>query len=525
MEIKFQNQKYDLGPHNFVAAGGEGAVYRHNNFAFKILHKGIPSVSVDKIKKLEKVNKPGINVTLGKTAPEGLAYDWVEGKPLAECVTNDFWKAYSYDKAEKVANVLKENIALAHQHDFVLVDLNGNNVLLKDLPVLIDVEAWSLPNFAADYQTAKISPAIRDWQKQAIGKGSDWYALAILLFEFYIGLHPFRAGQIPGYGNKDWQKRMAEGKSAFLAKSLSPNCRPLDGIPKELRAWMEKIFKGERTAPPDIKGLSGLVVQRQVATAHEHFEFILLQEYPEEILEHRFESDKRIVKTKNRVWADQNEIAADDVLIVANEILTVKESGNELVIENICNRIPFEKDCWGIWNGKIYSKVGSNFFWYKIGKLGNGFYAAPETTLTVYPFATKVFNGFCIVDAEGKKLLVTNAIYPVPELDSVKVLSGKRLSEAEILIVGEQQGELREFRITIENGRCEVQKREAESAQIMAALPRKNLLVQIEQSEVRLVSGTQERIFSGTIGASLISHENETLVIVNGKKLYRMRTK
>lgn len=525
MEIKFQSQKYDLGPHNFVAAGGEGAVYRHNNLAFKILHKGIPSVPADKIKKLEKVRKPGINVTLGKTSPEGLAYDWIEGKPLAECVTNDFWKSYSYDKAEKVADALKESVALAHGHNFVLVDLNGNNVLLKDLPVLIDVEAWSLPNFEANYQTAKISPAIRDWQRQTIGKGSDWYALAILLFEFYIGLHPFRAGQIPGYGNKDWQKRMANGKSAFLAKSLSPNCRPLDGIPKELRSWMEKIFKGERTPPPDIKGLAGVIVQRQVATAHEHFEFIFLQEYPEEILEHRFESGKRIVKTKNKVWVDQTAIAADDVLIVADETLAIKEISNQITVEKISSPIPFEKGHWGVWNGKIYSKVGSNFFWYNIGKLGKGFFAAPETTLAVYPFATKVFDGFCIVDAEGKKLLVTNAVYPVPELDGAKILAGKMLSDAEFIVTGEQQGDLKEFRMTVANGHCGVQKREVESAQIAAALPRKNLLVQLEQHEVRLVAAAQERIFSGTIGASLISHEDEMLVVANGKMIYRMKTK
>lgn len=525
MQITFENKKFDLGSGNFVAAGGEGTVYRYDDYAFKIFHKGVIAPSENKLKLLQKLNLPEVNIALGKIKPDGLAYKWVTGKPLSECVTNDFWRTFSYDKAENLANLLKNAVVEAHNNNFVLVDLNGNNVLVDDSkPVVIDVEAWSIPGFETDYKTAKISPAIRDWQKQTIGKGADWFAWAVLIFEFYVGLHPFRAGTIPGYGKKDWQKRMEDGKSAFLSKSLSPNCRPLDGIPLGLRSWMESVFAGDRTAPPDVRGLAGFVVHKQIARAYDQFELLLLQEYPAAIISHRYENGFRIVKTQTSTWVNKLE-NKNSVVTVGNELFQIKKLSDRLVIERIRDGfIPCDGD-WGVFSNKIYSKAGDKFLWYKLAKLGSGFFLAPEKALSIYPFATKVFNGFCIVDAEGKKLLVSDGVYSIRELDDYKITNGFRLSDTDFIVIGEKNGEFTEFFVHIIGGVLKIATREVESATILAVSPRKDFVIQFEQNEIRLTAKNQVKTFSGAPPIDLVSHEDEKTVVAIGNKLFQFKTK
>lgn len=527
MEITFKNKRYDLSQNNFVAAGGEGAVYRHGDLAFKILHAGVALPDKNKISLLESVRRPEVNLTLGQISPAGLAYDWIDGKPLAECVTNDFWQTFSYDRAERVAETSREIVAAAHSKGFSLVDLNGGNLMLKgDTPVFIDVESWSAKGFEADYSTAKISPAIRDWREKKIGKGADWFAWAIIMFEFYVGIHPFRAGNAPGYGKKEWQKRMANGVSAFKASGLSPNCRPLDGIPANIRTWMEKVFAGDRSAPPDVKGLAGFVVQKQIIRAHSHFELILLQEYDDEILYHAFVDGKRVIKTKKMVWVDNASDTGDIATVIDGTPITIIQSGDRLVFSKILqSNVPCEKGNWGLWQGKIFSKVKGNFYWYKLGKLGSGFYVAPERTIPVYENATKVFNGFCIVDAEGRKNLVAESLYRCQELDGYKVISGRRLSVDTFIVIGEKNAELTEFTINIFGGTPTVKTREVDHATILAVSPRKNFIVQLEHDEVRLTSGNQVQTFAGTFSADFISTEGENTVVAIGKQLFQLKTK
>ena len=95
-------------------------------------------------------------------------------------------------------------------------------------------------------------PSIAD--PRALGRyeaSSDWYALAILLFSLFAGIHPFRGG-LAGFGPKDMAERMLQGASMLRPGATWPASVPgPSALPKGLSAWLRATLEGSlREAPP-----------------------------------------------------------------------------------------------------------------------------------------------------------------------------------------------------------------------------------------------------------------------------------
>jgi len=91
----------------------------------------------------------------------------------------------------------------------------------------------------------------RTIKKQQWNKDSDWYSFAILTFQMWIGIHPFR-GKHPDFKPAEWTKRMDKNISVFDSKvTLPKTCYDLSVIPKSHLGWFQDIFiNGARCAPP-----------------------------------------------------------------------------------------------------------------------------------------------------------------------------------------------------------------------------------------------------------------------------------
>ena len=115
-------------------------------------------------------------------------------------------------------------------------------------PRIIDVDGWVLGSLPA---TVAVMPSIRDWQTKPLSQKSDWFAWAVVTFQVYTGIHPYK-GTLAGYTRAETERRMKDSASVFSpGVRLNAAVRDFTCVPGPLLNWYEATFqKNERTAPP-----------------------------------------------------------------------------------------------------------------------------------------------------------------------------------------------------------------------------------------------------------------------------------
>lgn len=251
-----------LRPSDHIATGGEGSIYRVGDMAVKIYLDperqravGMP----EKIKLLAGLQHPTI------VAPKGLVLTptgdpighylpfITDGTALSLVFTNEFWTKNGFDaaRASKLVASMREAVDYAHQRPAQLVDANELNwfaLLATDTARVIDVDSWAIGKWPASV----IMPSIRDWNSSTFDDASDWFAWAIVTFQIYTGLHPYK-GTLAGFDRGDLVGRMKARASVFSSGvRLNRAVRDFAShIPAALLKWYEVAFQqAERSAPP-----------------------------------------------------------------------------------------------------------------------------------------------------------------------------------------------------------------------------------------------------------------------------------
>lgn len=257
-----------LRPGDHVATGGEGSIYHISDMAVKIYldpakmrKRGVP----DKVKKLSALLKhPYIVAPIGLAVtpagdPVGHYLPYVEDPPIAHPLsrvfTNDFYQSEGFNGklASKLVDRMRETVQFAHDRGAIIIDPNELNwfalAVGKDPePRIIDVDSWVIGPMP---QTVAVMPSIRDWHAKKFGNESDWFSWAVVTFQVYTGIHPYK-GTLDGYARMDMEQRMKDNASVFSPGiRLNRAVRDFSCIPGPLLAWYEAAFqKGERTLPP-----------------------------------------------------------------------------------------------------------------------------------------------------------------------------------------------------------------------------------------------------------------------------------
>ncbi len=254
-----QGNKLVLGPNDHLATGGEGAVYARKNTVFKVYLDPLKARKArlqDKVEVLKRLQHPGIAAPRGALLDKngafvGMSFDRVTGDALCKLFTSSWRDAHQFGdgEAEQVTLRMRDIMAHAHANNALLVDANELNWLVEGTkPTVIDVDSWQLPGFAA----TAIMPSIRDpLAAQGFTPGSDWFAWAIVTFQLWTGIHPYK-GTHPDFARNALEARMKAGVSVFDAKVTVPAAaRPVNQIPTALRQWYFDVFQaGARVAPP-----------------------------------------------------------------------------------------------------------------------------------------------------------------------------------------------------------------------------------------------------------------------------------
>ena len=256
----------DLQPADFVAQGGEGSVYARGDIAYKIYANPSKMIAPAKIQELAVLTRPNIirplDVLLDlKNRPAGYTMRRVQNAvTLCQLFPRAFRERNGLTPEDivKLMGRLRDGVQYTHDRGMLIVDLNEMN-LLVDLAareiLFLDVDSYQTPGF----KPTALADSIRDRHAAKFSADTDWFAFAIVTFQMWVGIHPYRGKD---KGGRDMDTRMKQNISAFHADiSLPGACYPLTSIPKAYREWYEAVFaRGKRCPPPDAIGASGVFV-------------------------------------------------------------------------------------------------------------------------------------------------------------------------------------------------------------------------------------------------------------------------
>lgn len=254
------NTSITLSDQNEIHRGGEGRILLIPELPHqvaKIYHNPNTSITLQQIQALKVLDKQYFVKPLqvirdaSTSAIIGFTMDYL-GKdffPLASLFSAPFCQRKQINEASKwkIAHQIQAAITQAHQHQIVIGDLSGLNILVNDKGEVkfIDTDAYQTPT---QPHSGILYDEIRDHYYQGrVSQDSDYFAFAVILFQLLAYIHPFK-GIHSTY--KTLADRMIHQIPVFAkdARLKTPKCyRPI--VNPILQQQFEAIFMNGHRAP------------------------------------------------------------------------------------------------------------------------------------------------------------------------------------------------------------------------------------------------------------------------------------
>lgn len=260
LTVKVGKTTLKLTDRDYVAAGGQAAVYKKADKALKIYHDRGGMIPAGKITELMAINDDAIIRPLEMIFDEsgvvcGYTMRFVGGtEPVCKLFTKAFKVQHGIepDQSAKLVEALRKRVVSVHAARCLAVDLNEMNVLIPDTfddAFMIDTDSFQTPS----YRATAIMESIRDRQgkRGVFSEGTDWFSWAVTTFNLQTNVHPYK-GTHPNYKPSEWSRRMDDNVSVFDKDvKLPPIVIPFTVIESRLLDWYRAVFiKGERSTPP-----------------------------------------------------------------------------------------------------------------------------------------------------------------------------------------------------------------------------------------------------------------------------------
>ncbi len=287
-----------LGKSDFLAQGGQGSVYVRNSIAYKIFSDPQSMISVQKLNELAALSEPNIirpldllldhrNLPVGYTMRHVAdAYSLCQLFPRAFRDRNNL----TPELVLKLVQQMQTGVGHVHNHGVLIVDLNEMNFLTSrdfDEIFFIDVDSYQTPSFPAK----ALMESVRDRHATRFTKESDWFSFAVISFQMFVGIHPFKGNYPALRGCTDKSKLLDARMKANISVlhpgvSVPASCLPFNSIPGAYYDWYHAVFEeGKRLAPPR-NAIPSIVTsfRTQCRIESVHFEISELHEYESDIL-------------------------------------------------------------------------------------------------------------------------------------------------------------------------------------------------------------------------------------------------
>lgn len=455
-----------LAASDFVARGGEGSIYVKGSTAYKIYNDPARAIPPAKIQELSALALPNIVRPLAvlldaKNRPAGYSMRAI-GRSYALCQL--FPKAFRRrnnlgpESALGLVRKLREGVTHVHAAGILIVDLNEMNFLVSDDfsdIYFIDVDSYQTPSYPATV----LMESVRDRHARAFTTGSDWFSFAVVSFQTFVGIHPYK-GSYPPLQNLPNQEtkldvRMQANVSVFRPEvSVPASCLPFSVIPPAYLDWYRAVFEeGKRMPPPD-GAHAALTTASPVAppaVGSRHFEVTELREFDAEIVYH----DGLVTVTRKSIYFNGEKFTkpAADVSVAATPRL------RRLMAAYMDGQTPRFRDLTGsrdlalgigceeimLCGGQFYVKQLENVFAVEFIELRDKVLLGIKPVANVMIKSTRMFEGLAIQNLLGAYYA---SAFPapgvcrqarLPELDPYQIIDAK-LHRNVLMVVGARGG-------------------------------------------------------------------------------------
>ena len=453
MEIFVNGQAVTLTQNNFVAKGGEGKIFQRGNLAYKIYEDLSKMIPAGKIVELSQLNKPNIlrpiDLIINKKRQNvGFTMNWLGDDVVALCkpFTNTFRQNNGIEDSmivELVEN-MKKLTQFIHSHNCLIVDGNELNYLVGNdflTPYFIDVNSWQTKSYPA----TAIMPSIRDWTTESFTPLTDWFSFAIVTFQLFTGIHPFK-GKHKQYRKNDFVSRVKNRISVFNGEvRLPPTTRDFNIIPASYKDWYYKIFEnGDRKPPPEVPGYAGVAqITVKLIKSTGSFEIESIREFDERILYHNPTTD--ITKTESKIYLGRTDYKISqgvEVLLTPLEQIPVlvKISNKKIHFKSLKPGYTFKEvdlNCSDmmIVNDVLYLKNGPKLIEMDFKTNGQIIIPLIKMVWNIESLSSKLLSNIIYQSVLGKAFLCiplpnksgksSFIVKPIPELDDYQIIDAK----------------------------------------------------------------------------------------------------
>ena len=479
----------DLTQKDYLAQGGEGTVFVKGKTAYKIYHDPKKMLPMGKVAELVKITDPTVirpqSVLLdAKGIAVGYTMPYIDGGyPLCQLFPRSFREREGVTPqlmADLVAK-LRKSVDNIHQAGILVVDLNEMNFLVPqtfDNVFCIDADSYQ----TISYPATAIMDSIRDWtvHHNQWSELSDWYSFAVLSFQMFTGIHPFR-GKYHG-PNLDFRGKIAsdDPNDAFAVTrrrmlgnisvmhpevGIPTSAYPLTAIPPEYQKWFDEVFvKGNRLPPPGKAGnIVAVFVPTVTTTLHgTYIEFHELMPGwdPPGPVTAFFASPvlggNPVIETTAGLCLDRQIVpvpmhraqVCGFTPRVGRAVVGVVRDG-KLQLTNVTDRatVPFAmtvKDA-ASYDGRIYVQTAEQIHEVLLTDMGSQIIASTKAVANIMPHATRLYSGVALQSMLGSayaSLFIGSGMSQqvrITELDKHRIIDAK-FDHGVMMVVAEHGG-------------------------------------------------------------------------------------
>ena len=438
-----------LGQNNFVGQGGEGAVYAKGDTAFKIYTDPKRMIAIGKIDELRRLVHPAVmrpkDVLCNQQGdPIGYSMRYVQRAwVLCQLLTRVFRERHHIAPAmmAELVGRLRDGIAAVHDAGALVVDLNEMNFLItpdfKEV-FFIDVDSYQTPHYPA----TALADSVRDWHAQVFSELSDWFSFAVVSFQMFTGIHPYK-GKHPTV--RGLEERMRANLSVLGSEVRVPrSAYPFESIPDPYHDWFRAVLEdGERTPPPSDLASTLRRVTKTVKTVLNKGALDIREvgSFGGPVTGIWATGEHTVIGTADALWLDGHRVASQYGCVHAvgfsprlgRPIAVIERKGLELfdMVRGCIAPLGLTATAIHGHDGRVYLRSREQIVELVVKEIGDRVIAGSRVAAAILEHATQTFDGVAIQNLLGStyaSLFVARGSTQqcrIPELDDCQIVDAK----------------------------------------------------------------------------------------------------
>ena len=355
---------------------------------------------------------------------------------------------------------MADTLAFVHSKSIICVDNNEFNMLVDkgkfQKSFFIDVDSYQTPR----HKATVIMPSIRDYATKGFSTLTDWYSFAVITFQLFTGIHPYK-GKHPTL--KTIEDRCKSHVSVFNKDvSTPPSVRDFSAIPSNYLSWYTDLFeKGLRTPPPDMTSAVQMRAKRKYVSAAFNIEKIFQAGEPIKAVEWLY--GNCIVMTENFIYINTKQFDRHDKHSVAvastdGVLYEAYFTSRGLTLVDILRKMSIEDSShmankWFAVDGRLELIYESQLMEIEVRKMGDKVIALTSHVQPIAEQSSQVFTNVVYANIFGKAFFYIPcapkavAVWPCPLLDHKRVLDAINDKEQTVVIAADPDGTVKRYRL------------------------------------------------------------------------------